>query len=119
MVMLARAFAALLLLGAVGHTLGSINVYKGQPHALFWSLCTSVLIVVVAAMNWLRADRPQDLGLAWVTAVATLAYAGISVGFGFLIGSPLDWRALSFAAVSLVLAALSAGTALGYSTTVV
>ena len=113
MVILARVLAALLVLGAVGHTMGSLAFYKGQPHALFWALCASVLIVVVAAMNWLRADRPQDHGLAWVTAAATLAYAGISIGFGFLIGNPLDWRALSFAGVSLVLVALSVGAALG------
>jgi hypothetical protein len=108
-----KALAALLVLGALGHTIGSIQFYNDQPHARFWALCTSVLIVVVAAMNWLRADRPQDLGLAWVTAAATLAYAGISVGFGFLIGNPLDWRALSFSGVSLVLAVLSIRTALG------
>lgn len=108
-----KALAALLVLGAIGHTIGSVQFYSDQPHARFWALCTSVLIVVVAAMNWLRADRPQDVGLAWVTAVATLAYAGISVGFGFLIGNPLDWRGLSFGAVSLALLFLSssAGTA--------
>lgn len=111
MVVLARALAALLVLGAAGHTMGSLKFYKGQPHALFWALCASVLIVIVAAMNWLRADRPQDLGLAWVTAAATLAYAGISFGFGFLIANPLDWRALSFGAVSLALVALSVGSA--------
>jgi hypothetical protein len=107
-----KALAALLVLGALGHTLGSLQFYKGQPHALFWALCTSVLIVVVAAMNWLRADRPLDAGLAWVTAAATLAYAVISFGFGFLIGNPMDWRALSFGAVSLVLCFLSLRTAL-------
>jgi hypothetical protein len=108
-----KALAVLLVLGAIGHTMGSMQFYKGQPHALFWALCTSVLIVLVAAMNWLRADRAQDAGLAWVTAAATLAYAGISIGFGFLIGNPLDWRALSFAAVSLALVALSLRTAFG------
>jgi hypothetical protein len=113
MMVLDKALAVLLVLGALGHAMGSMQFYKGQPHALFWSLCTSVLIVLVAAMNWLRVDRPQDFGLAWVTAIATLSYAGISIGFGFLIGNPLDWRALSFSAVSLVLVLLSIRTALG------
>ncbi|MBB3458969.1 hypothetical protein FHT86_007298 [Rhizobium sp. BK313] len=112
MTMLTRTLVGLLVLGAAGHTIGSLKFYKGQPHALFWALCVSVLIVVVAAMNWLRADRPQDLGLAWVTAAATLAYAGISISFGFLIGNPMDWRALSFAAISLALTGLSLRTAL-------
>ena len=107
-----KALAALLVLGTLGHTIGSFQFYQGQPHALFWALCTSVLIVVVAAMNRLRADRPLDTGLAWVTAVTTLAYAGVSVGFGFLIGNPMDWRALAFGAVSLALCFLSLRTAL-------
>jgi hypothetical protein len=106
-----KTLVALLVLGAFGHTMGSLQFYKGQPHALFWALCTSVLILTIAAMNWLRADRPLDSGLAWVTAVATLAYAAISLGFGFLIGNPLDWRALSFGAVSIALAILSVRTA--------
>jgi hypothetical protein len=107
-----KALAALLVLGAIGHTMGSIQFYSDQPHARFWAVCTSVLIVVVAAMNWLRADRPLDSGLAWVTAAATLSYAAISFGFGFLVGNPMDWRALSFGAVSLALFLLSVRTAL-------
>jgi len=31
-----RALSALLLLGAVGHTLGVMGFYRGQTHALFW-----------------------------------------------------------------------------------
>jgi len=112
MTVFVRTLVGLLMLGAAGHTIGSLKFYKDQPHALFWALCVSVLIVVIAAMNWLRADRPQDPGLAWVTAAATLAYAGISIGFGFLIGNPMDWRALSFAAVSLALVGLSVHSAL-------
>jgi hypothetical protein len=42
-----------------------------------------------------------------------IGLCGISIGFGILIGHPADWRALSFAAVSLALVALSLRTALG------
>lgn len=112
MPLLDKALAVLLVLGALGHTMGSIQFYKNQPHALFWALNASILIVVVAAINWLRANRPNDSGLAWVSAAATFAYAGLSFGFGFLIGNPFDWRALSFGIVSLILAGSSLLTAL-------
>jgi len=111
--MLDRILSGLLILGAIGHTLGVLKFYRGQPHPLFWSLCASILILLLAAVNLLRADRPGDRGLAWVAAGASLAYAGISVAFGgFLMGNYLDPRAVGFAAISLGLTAFSLRTAL-------
>jgi len=102
-----RILSGLLILGAIGHTLGVIKFYRGQPHPLYWSLCATLLIVLLAAVNLLRADRPRDVGLAWVATGANLAYVGISIGFGVLIGNLFDVRAVTFAAVALGLAILS------------
>ena len=54
-----RLLSILLILGAAGHTLGVVKFYKGQPHPLFWSLCATVLILLVAAVNLLRTRRPR------------------------------------------------------------
>ena len=108
-----RILSGLLILGAIAHTLGVLKFYRGQPHPLFWSLCASVLILLLAAVNLLRADRPGDRGLAWVAAIASLSYAGICFVFGgYLIGNYLDPRAVGFGVVSLALAAFSLRTAL-------
>jgi len=112
MLLLDRILSGLLILGAVGHTLGVIKFYKGQPHPLFWALCFTALILLLAALNLLRAVRPMDHGLAWLAAIASLVFAGISVGFGFLVDNPVDVRAVSFAVVSLGLTALSLRQAL-------
>ena len=108
-----RILSGLLILGAIGHTLGVLKFYRGQLHPLFWSLCASVLILLLAAVNLLRADRPGDHGLAWVAAGASLVYAGISVAFGgLLVGNYLDPRAVGFAVISFGLAAFSLRAAL-------
>ena len=107
-----RLLSVLLVLGAIGHTLGVLKFYRGQPHPLFWALCATLLILLLAAVNLLRADRPGDHGLAWVAAGASAAYVGVSIAFGVLVGNPWDVRALSFAAVALCLTALSVRGAL-------
>ena len=107
MLLLDRILSGLLVVGAIGHTFGVLNFYKGQPVPMFWALCFTGLILLLAAVNLLRAVRPTDRALAWLTAIASLVFAGISIGFGFLVGNPADVRAVSFAVVALGLTALS------------
>jgi hypothetical protein len=111
MLVVDRILSGLLILGALGHTLGVLKFYKGQPHPLFWALCGTVLILLLAAINLLRAARPHDHGLAWVAAAASASYVVISIAFGFLVQNPLDPRAVTFALVSLGLTAFSLRTA--------
>jgi hypothetical protein len=107
-----RVLSGLLILGAIGHTLGVLKYYKGQPHPLFWALCGTVLILMVAALNLLRSSRPADNNLAWVAAAASAAYMAISISFGFLVDNPFDARAMAFAAVSLGLSLIGIRQAL-------
>jgi hypothetical protein len=96
-----RALSGLLILGAIGHTLGVIKYYQGQPDPLFWALGGTVLILLVAAINFLRSVRLQDRALALLAAGASGSYVIISICFGYLVDNPLDVRAVTFALVSL------------------
>ena len=95
-----RALSCLLILGAVGHTLGVLSFYK-DPHTLFWSETATLLILLLAAINLLRTWQPQNRVLAVVTAVASAAYVVDIFYFGRLIGSMSDFRVISFGLVSL------------------
>lgn len=107
-----RGLSALLVLGACGHTFGSLQFYRDQPHARFWALNGTLVILLVAAINLLRTDRPHDRGLAWVAAAASVAYVVVALGFGLLIGNLLDPRVASFALVALGLTGFSLRAAL-------
>ena len=112
MLVLDRILSGLLILGALGHTLGVMKFYKGQPHPLFWALSGTVLILLLAAINLLRSARPHDQGLAWLAASGSAAYMVISIAFGFLVKNPFDLRAVIFALTALGLTAFSLRTAL-------
>jgi hypothetical protein len=110
--LLDRIFAIVLLVGAVGHTLGSFRAYSSQPMPLFWALNASVLVALLGVLNLLRAKRPADRVLAWITAAGTLCWLIGSIIFGMLIGHPLDPRVLTFLVVSAGLVLFSVQTAL-------
>jgi hypothetical protein len=104
-----RGLSGLLILGAIGHTFGVLKYYRGQPHPLFWALGGTLLILLLAAVNLLRTDRPSDRGLAWIATAASAAYILVSIEFGLL----LDPRAVIFGLVSLGLTIFGLRTALG------
>jgi hypothetical protein len=65
-------------------------------------------VVLVAALNLLRANRPGDRGLAWVAFGASLSWGFAALAFGaVLVGNILDPRAFINAAEALGLAAFS------------
>jgi hypothetical protein len=107
-----RTLAVLLLLGAVGHTLGSIKIYGGQPMVLLWALSASVLCVLLGAINLLRVNRPRDTALAWICAAGMVAWLACTLTFGHLIGSFLDPRIVIFSLISLGLIFFSVRTAI-------
>ena len=50
-----------MLLGGVGHGVGSYQSYKNQPMNLLWALSASSSAFLLAAVNLLRAGRPEEL----------------------------------------------------------
>jgi len=100
-----RVLSCLLILGGIGHTLGSFQFYKSDQMTLLWSLCASLFVFLLAAVNLIRAGRPQDRALAWVCLVAGLCWIAVSLRVGVLIGNLLDFRPLIFCVLTLGLCA--------------
>src|SRR5690348_13360622 len=107
-----RAFAALLILGAIGHTLGSIKAFINTPHELLWALCASVLIAMLGVLNLLRSWRPRDAALAWIVCAGTACWLVASIAFGLIIGKPFDPRVIVFVILSVGLIVFGLNTAL-------
>jgi hypothetical protein len=105
-----RILSCLLILGGIGHTLGSFQFFKADPMTLLWSLCASLFIFLLAVVNLLRAGRPADHALAWICLVAGLCWIAVSVRFGMVIRNIFDVRVIIFAVITLALCAMSART---------
>jgi hypothetical protein len=76
-----RLFAWLLVLGGLLHAYGSLKSYEAQTPELVWSLAGSFAAILLAAVNLLRADRPSDRTLAWVSFIACLCWVAIRARF--------------------------------------
>jgi hypothetical protein len=111
-----RILACILILGGLGHGVGSYIAYWNEPITLLWALSASMLSLLIAAINLLRAGRPTDRPLAWIAFASSLALAISAFTFGVLIGNIYDVRALLNGFAALALAALSVMTALGAHT---
>jgi hypothetical protein len=108
-----RILSSLLILGGIGHTLGSLHFYKSDQMTLLWSLCASLFVFLFAALSLLRAGRPQDAALAWLCLVAGLCWIAASLRFGVLIGNLFDPRPLIFGVLTLGLCAFCVRTLIG------
>lgn len=108
-----RIFGWLLFLGGIGHGLGSLRAYGHSPELLLWAECATLAVWLLAALNLLRAGRPADHTLAWVSFAGCLGWLIAAVAFGRLIGNMLDFRALINLILALALAAFSLRTAMG------
>ena len=75
MKILDRILSCLLILGGIGHTIGSLHFYKSDQMTLLWSLCAS-LFVFLFAPSALFALAARKIGLwhgsAWWPASAGL-----------------------------------------------
>jgi hypothetical protein len=107
-----RTFAVLLMLGAVGHTLGSFKTYGGQPIVLLWALCASVLAVLLGAINLLRVNRPADAAVAWIGVGGMVCWLACTLAFGHLIGNLADFRIVIFTVISIGLIFFGVRTAI-------
>ena len=108
-----RVFAALLLVGAILHAYGSFSGYDLGSQTFVWSLSGSFAAALLAVLNFVRADRPGDRTLAWITFIGCLCWIAVAIGFGASIGNIIDPRVLWHAISALVLVAFSLRTAMG------
>jgi hypothetical protein len=117
MIWIDRFFALLLLLGAAGHTFGSLTLLPAGSDIQVWSLGSALCATLLAVLNLLRAGRPADKPLAWVTALGSIGWVGVVVGFGLSIGHLTDFRVLWHGASALVLTIFSLRSALSPTAT--
>lgn len=90
---------------------GRIAGYSIGSEVLVWSLSGSLAAGLLAVLNFVRAGRPEDRTLAWITCVGSLGWVAIAVGFGAAIGNVIDLRVPWHAIAALVLAGFSLRTA--------
>ena len=107
-----RIAGSLLAMGALLHGYGSYLAYPSLSANLVWALSGSVAALLLAAINLLRANRPNDLPLAWISFVGCLLWIGIVGGFAATLPNPIDLRPFYHLVATLILAALSLRTAL-------
>ena len=105
-----RILSVLLILGGVGHTLGSFQAYKNDQMTLLWSLSASLFIFLLGALNLVRAGRHKDVAITWLCLVAGLCHIVSSLRFGFLIENVFDFRPLTFVIITLGLCAMCVRT---------
>ena len=106
-----RAFAVLLILAAAGHSVGSFQAYHSTE--LVWALSASLYALLLAVLNLLRVNRPDDRSLACVAFAGSAVWVVVALSFGLSIGNPFDPRALTHATIALVLAVFSLRMAIG------
>ena len=103
-----RIFAVLLALAACGHTAGTLLWTQPMSGIFIWSLGSSLAAGMLAALNFVRAGRPNDKTLAVITAVGTACWALVAFAFGLSIHNVLDPRPLSHVVISIALVIFSA-----------
>jgi presenilin-like A22 family membrane protease len=105
-------FGWLLVVGSLLHGVGSVVGYRDMPVTLVWSLSGTLAGLLLASLNLLRARRPGDRGLAWVSFGGCLGWIAVALGFGAVSGNLFDVRALIHAVNAVVLASMSLRTAM-------
>ncbi len=98
-----RLFGVLLILGACGHTVGTILWTLPMSGIFIWSLGSSLAVALLGTLNIVRAGRPHDKTLAAITTVGSACWAILAFAFGVSIGNVLDPRPLSHALIAGVL----------------
>lgn len=107
-----RIFGVLLALAASGHTVGTILWTQPMSGIFVWSLGSSLAAFLLAALNIVRAGRPDDKTLAAIAAMGTTCWVFVVLAFGLSIHNLLDPRPLGHMVISIVLIAFSVTTLL-------
>ena len=111
-----QIFAGLLLIGAILHAFGSVANYPKGSQIMVWALSGSLAAGLLAVLNLVRAGRPADHTLAWITFFGSLCWVAIAIGFGAAIGNVYDPRPLWHAVSAFALAVFSLRPAVGWAT---
>ena len=102
-----RIFAWILALGGLLHGVGSYLGYRHQPMTMLWSICATLLTLLIAAVNLLRVERPGDRPLSWISFAGSLSWAVAAFAAGVLIHNIFDPRPMMHWVTALVLAGFS------------
>ena len=103
-----RSAAVLLAFFSAGH--GIVGTLMSSPlteQITLWSFSGSIAAWLIAAMNWLRADRPGDKGLALWSMLGALAWIGLMVWLMQIAAMWADPRPWLFIVVCTVLVGFS------------
>src|SRR5262249_9645057 len=111
-----RIAGSLLLIGALLHGYGSYLAYPSLSSNLVWALSGSVAALLLAGVNLLRVNRPDDRPLAWICFAGCLLWIGVVGAFAATLPNPVDPRPLYHLIVTVVLLVFSLRTALGSAT---
>lgn len=109
-----RVFGWLLVVSTAMHCVGClIGFLHTNPDMLLWTEGAGIGGFLLAAVNLLRVNRPDDRALAWVCAAGCIAWAVMAIAFGVRIGNIFDPRPLVHTLTTLVLFGFSLRTASG------
>ncbi len=110
-----RIFGWLLVLGSVGHTIGTLLWTRPMSDVFIWSLGSSLAAALLGALNIVRAGRHHDRTLAIITTIGTACWMFVALAFGISIGNVLDPRPLSHVIISAVLVIFGVRACAGHS----
>lgn len=103
-----RGSSVLLALFSAGHGIGGTLMSSPLTEQItLWSFSGSIAAWLIAAMNWLRAGRPGDKGLALWSMIGALAWIGLMVWLMQIASMWADPRPWLFIAVCAALAFFS------------
>ena len=98
-----RLFGWLQLLGACGHTAGTIVLVPFMSGLFVWSLGASIGMFLTAALNLLRAGRPTDRTVALMATAGSGGQLLLCLAFGKSIGNFADPRVVGNCVIATVL----------------
>ena len=102
-----RIFRILLALVSFCHAVGAI-LWTGPHSGIFiWSSGSALAGGLLAALNIVRAGRPNEKTFAVITGIGTACWALVTVGFGLSIHNVLDPRPLGHFVISIILSVFS------------
>jgi hypothetical protein len=107
-----RTLGALLAIGGLWHAWGAFTTFVFLSPMLVWAWSGSVAAVLVAALNLLRVERPDDRLLAWTSFAGCLLWLVIIALFAATLLDPRDVRPFYHGLVAAGLAGFSLRTAL-------
>ncbi len=98
-----RLFGWLQMLGACGHTAGTIVLVPFMSGLFVWSLGTSIGMFLTAALNLLRARRPGDRTVALLATAGSGGQLLLCLAFGKSIANFADPRVVGNCVIAIVL----------------